>query len=583
MTILHPQIPQRSPVPYLLEYDVWRDNPSDEQVEIEPWIAVWSEDGAWPGQQERQDEIRKRIGATLGERVYLAHGADIACESLAVGDRSYVAKGCQLRDRVTIGSDCSLNPHVTLAGRVTIGDGVRIASHVAIYGFNHTFDDLDTPIWLQPLDEQGIEICDDVWIGTHVVVCDGVKIGSHSVVAAGSVVTRDVAPWAVVAGVPARTVRDRRDVAAPSGGLRRRESLERFDEVVSAQWHDAVERCRGFVETPDGVIDTYLDSPGAAVTVRATCDAIEIAAAFGHSPSLADEIGEWTLVQRLRATQDPVTGLFIDPAEGTPEDPLQWQIGAEFHHYGVLSVGYALELLDYGPSHPVHCVASLGADDLVELLDWLPWRELAWPAGSWVDFVGTAVYMNRRHHDSPQGIETLLGWLETRVDRLSGMWGAANEEWGWLMPVNGFYRLTRGTYAQYGHPLPAPEATIDTVAAHCRQNRWFERCERSACNVLDAVHALWLCARQSNHRHAEMRDQVAALLDRTLRYWVDGEGFGFDDGDPTSLQGTEMWLSTIYLMADYLGEADGLSWEPRGVHRLEPVDRLGGPAGSVWP
>lgn len=142
------------------------------------------------------------------------------------------------------------------------------------------------------------------------------------------------------------------------------------------------------------------------------------------------------------------------------------------------------------------------------------------------------------------------------------------------MPVNGFYRLTRGTYAQFGVPLPYPEAAVDTVLAHAREVRWFDERSRNACNVLDVVHPLWLCAGQVDHRRDEVRDAIAVLLDRTLGHWVDGAGFAFGDGDEPGLQGTEMWLSIVYLMAHLLGEARGLSWRPRGVHRLEPASSL---------
>ena len=174
----------------------------------------------------------------------------------------------------------------------------------------------------------------------------------------------------------------------------------------------------------------------------------------------------------------------------------------------------------------------------------------------------------------------MFGWLATRVDRWSGMWGGPHPEWGWLMPVNGFYRLTRGTYAQFGEPVPHPEAVIDTVAAHCREHGWFVEQARSACNVLDVVHPFWLCARQTDHRRPEVRDAVAAMLGDTVGRWEPGAGFAFEPGAPAGLQGTEMWLSIVYLMADLLDESDGLPWSPRGVHRLEPagsVHRAPGP------
>jgi acetyltransferase-like isoleucine patch superfamily enzyme len=543
----------------------------DGQVEIEPWFAVWSDDGTWSGQAERQRALTERIGATFGDRAFVAAGADVVPDQLSMGARSYIATGCQIRDRLTVGDDCSLNPHVTTAGTVQIGNGVRIASHAALYGFNHTFDDLDIPIWMQPLTVEGIVVEDDVWIGTHVVVCDGVTIGAHSVIAAGAVVTRDVPPWSVVAGVPARVLRDRRDRKPSSGS--RKPALERLDAIAAAQWPDVLARCAIVDWAPFG----YVDRPGAPLTTRARCDAAEIAGAFGACAAIGDRAA-W--VDHLQSLQDPVTGLFPDPAEGIPDDPLEMRLFAEYHHYGVLSVGYALEVLGAGPAHPVHVVEDLPADELLGRLDALPWADLAWPAGSWIDFLGTATYLNRRHHGSTHGLETLFGWLQTRQDRRSGMWGGPNDAWGWLMPVNGFYRLTRGTYAQFGEPIPRPEAVVDTVIAHAREHRWFVDQDRNACNVLDVVHPLWLCLRQVDYRAAEVRDHLAAVVDDAARRWVDGEGFAFagpgepGDNDAPGLQGTEMWLSIVWLAADALGETDGLSWRPRGVHRPEPVDSL---------
>lgn len=554
-----------------------------EQVEVEPWFGVWVPDGEWPGQSRRHADVQGRTGAVLGDRVYLAEDSHIVCEQLAIGDRTYVAAGCVLRDRVTIGQDCSLNPYVVLAGRVTIGDGVRIASFAALYGFNHRFDDLETPIWLQPLDEQGIVVGDDVWIGTHAVICDGVAVGSHAIVAAGAVVTRAVPDWAIVAGVPARVIGDRRDPTAttpartaPTGNRRTgadeqsrgatmiRSALDLLAGRAEDQWSEVLARYRD----DDGGPLPYRDVPGGAPAVRPTCDAIEIAAAFGDVGGAGTASG---LAQALTALQEELSGLFIDPLEGCPDDPLDWRIGPEFHHYGVLSVGYALELLGSAPARPVRCVEDLGDEDLIRRLDALPWRDMAWPAGSWIDFFGTAVHLNRRHHGSGKGLEALFGWLATRVDRRSGLWGPPHRDWGWLMPVNGFYRLTRGTYAQFGEPVPHPEAVIDTVAAHGRDNGWFTVRNRNACNVLDVVHPLWLAAQQTDHRRAELGDRMAGIVEDAAGHWVDGAGFAFEPGAPVGLQGTEMWLAIVYLAADYLGESAGLPWVPRGVHRLRPA------------
>ena len=100
------------------------------------------------------------------------------------------------------------------------------------------FDDLEIPIWWQGLDEQGIVVEDDVWIGTHVVICDGVTVGAHSVLAAGSVVTKDVPPYSVVGGVPARVLYDRRDRPRTPA---RRDALAELDRRVAEQWRDVLD------------------------------------------------------------------------------------------------------------------------------------------------------------------------------------------------------------------------------------------------------------------------------------------------------------------------------------------------------
>ncbi|MGB7117605.1 MAG: acyltransferase, partial [Anaerolineales bacterium] len=73
---------------------------------------------------------------------------------------------------------------------------------------NHVFDDPKRPFFKQGITAAGIVIEDDVWLGANAVVTDGVRIGEGAVVAAGAVVTKDVPPHTVVAGVPARIVHE---------------------------------------------------------------------------------------------------------------------------------------------------------------------------------------------------------------------------------------------------------------------------------------------------------------------------------------------------------------------------------------
>ncbi|MNG32136.1 Virginiamycin A acetyltransferase [compost metagenome] len=74
---------------------------------------------------------------------------------------------------------------------------------------NHVFSDKTKPIKEQGIYRQGITIEDDCWIGSNVTILDGVTIGTGSVVAAGAVVTKDVPPYSVVGGVPAKIIKER--------------------------------------------------------------------------------------------------------------------------------------------------------------------------------------------------------------------------------------------------------------------------------------------------------------------------------------------------------------------------------------
>ncbi|HKP07118.1 MAG TPA: acyltransferase, partial [Microbacterium sp.] len=176
--------------------------------EYSPW-DFWSE--ASPAEREAQLAFQQTVVAgrddhELGDQCFLSELASIDNDSLRLGDRTYVAAGAYLTGDLRAGADCSINPYTVIRGRVAMGDGVRIGAHTSILGFNHSMES-GTPVFRQPLTSQGIEIGDDVWIGSHVVILDGVRVGSHSVLAASAVVTKDVPAGAVVGGNPARFIR----------------------------------------------------------------------------------------------------------------------------------------------------------------------------------------------------------------------------------------------------------------------------------------------------------------------------------------------------------------------------------------
>lgn len=109
--------------------------------------------------------------------------------------------------RVSFGDDCCVNEYVHIlgSGGVTCGRGVYIANHASIVSTTHPVD--VEFIGDHPLIEQAVTIEDRVWIGCHAVILPGVTLGRSSVIAAGAVVTGDVPPYSVVAGVPAKVIR----------------------------------------------------------------------------------------------------------------------------------------------------------------------------------------------------------------------------------------------------------------------------------------------------------------------------------------------------------------------------------------
>ena len=95
------------------------------------------------------------------------------------------------------------------SGPITIGANVLLGNFVILETSGHAFDDPATLIQNQAIIREPIIIEDDVWIADRVTVLSGVTIGRGSVVGAGSVVTRDILPYSVVAGNPARVIRKR--------------------------------------------------------------------------------------------------------------------------------------------------------------------------------------------------------------------------------------------------------------------------------------------------------------------------------------------------------------------------------------
>lgn len=128
-----------------------------------------------------------------------------------------VPEGCVFSDQTLLGYRSTLGTNNFFGGKVTIGKYCQIGRDVAFHPTNHPMNYLTTYINNQLFNgelkglksEQSIEIGHDVWIGHGVIVLAGVHVGNGAILAAGSVVTKNVSPYTIVAGNPAKPIRTR--------------------------------------------------------------------------------------------------------------------------------------------------------------------------------------------------------------------------------------------------------------------------------------------------------------------------------------------------------------------------------------
>ncbi|MFT3923634.1 MAG: acyltransferase [Myxococcales bacterium] len=176
-------------------------------AEVRAWAEAW--------QREVHANLLTLEALELHPTCFVAEEAALFAEprrAVVVGASASVAAHAFVHGPVKLGAHVSVNPYATLDGGrrgIEIGDGTRIAARASLFAFDHGLD-AARAIREQPVSSKGIVVGADVWIGTQATVTDGVRIGDHAVVGAGAVVTRDVPDWAVVGGVPARVIGDRR-------------------------------------------------------------------------------------------------------------------------------------------------------------------------------------------------------------------------------------------------------------------------------------------------------------------------------------------------------------------------------------
>ena len=137
----------------------------------------------------------KHPGITLGNQVSLLENTLLNANngSISIDDRSWLGPFSLIYGN----------------GEVSIGKHVMIASHCAINTVSHHADDTSIPMNDQGIYTAPVIIEDDVWLGIGSTILQGVRIGRGSIIGAGAVVTRDIPPWSVAVGIPAKIIRKR--------------------------------------------------------------------------------------------------------------------------------------------------------------------------------------------------------------------------------------------------------------------------------------------------------------------------------------------------------------------------------------
>ena len=146
----------------------------------------------------RRSRTAKRLRRHFAKKICTL-GADVNIEKNA-----YFTPQLTVGDRSGIGVDCEIY------GPVTIGKNVMMGPEVIIFTHDHEFSRTDIPIMDQgngPV--KPVSVGDDCWIGRRVMIMPGVHIGNGCVIGAGAVVTKDIPPYSVAEGVPARVIKSR--------------------------------------------------------------------------------------------------------------------------------------------------------------------------------------------------------------------------------------------------------------------------------------------------------------------------------------------------------------------------------------
>ena len=156
----------------------------------------------------------------MANSLYYVHESSYLDENVFIGEGTKIWHFCHIQSGAKIGKNCSLGQNVNISNNVIIGNGVKIQNNVSVYegveieddvfcGPSMVFTNDLTPRAKFPKGRENYKktlVKKGASIGANATIVCGNTIGEYSLVAAGSVVTKDVPPYALVAGVPARVI-----------------------------------------------------------------------------------------------------------------------------------------------------------------------------------------------------------------------------------------------------------------------------------------------------------------------------------------------------------------------------------------
>lgn len=178
-----------------------KEKVGEEEVSSPIYHAMRLEGGANLNIKEKVTLLFRKFKRCYLHQHYSIKGVD---KTVVLSNNCYLCKDLHADAFSFIG------PHCTVYPKVSIGRFSLLANHVAIIGGDHIYKKAGVPTIYAGRDlEKPTEIGQDVWIGANSIIMTGVKIGDGAIVAAGSVVTKDVAPYTIVGGVPAKYIKDR--------------------------------------------------------------------------------------------------------------------------------------------------------------------------------------------------------------------------------------------------------------------------------------------------------------------------------------------------------------------------------------